>query len=43
MNKKDKKPFQVYLTEEQKLKLKKLADKEGLTMTGYIIDIIRNK
>ena len=38
-----KKPLQIYLTDEQKVKLKKLAAKEGLTMTGYIIDIIRNK
>ena len=37
-----KKPLQIYLTDEQKLKLKKLAAKEGLTMTGYIVDVIRS-
>ncbi len=39
--KQDKKPVQFYLTEDQKKKLKELAAKEGLTMTGYIVDIIR--
>ena len=43
MKKQTKKPLQIYLTEEQKAKLKQLAEKEGLTMTGYIVDIIRNK
>jgi predicted DNA-binding protein len=38
-----KKPLQVYLTDEQKKKLKQLADKEGLTMSGYIVDMIRRK
>tara|TARA_R110000787_G_scaffold207765_1_gene317817 strand:+ start:808 stop:954 length:147 start_codon:yes stop_codon:yes gene_type:complete len=37
-----KKPLQIYLTDEQKIKLKKIAAKEGLTMTGYIVDIIRS-
>ncbi len=37
-----KKPLQIYLTDAQKATLKKLAAKEGLTMTGYIVDIIRN-
>ena len=36
-----KKPLQIYLTDEQKVILKRLAAKEGLTMTGYIVDIIR--
>ena len=43
MTEKKKKPLQIYLTDEQKLRLKELAKKEGLTMTGYIVDIIRNK
>lgn len=43
MDKPKKKPLQLYLTEEQKKKLKELAAKEGLTMTGYIVDIIRQK
>lgn len=34
--------LQLKLTDEQKEKLRKLAKKEGLTMTGYIIDHIRN-
>lgn len=38
-----KKPLQIYLTDEQKEKLKRIAGKEGLTMTGYIVDIIRKK
>jgi len=38
-----KKPLQIYLTDAQKAKLKKMASKEGLTMTGYIVDIIRRK
>ena len=33
--------FNLMLTSEQKEKLKKLAKKEGLTMTGYIVDHIR--
>lgn len=41
--KQKKTPLQVYLTDEQKAKLKKLADKEGLTMSGYIVDILRKK
>jgi len=43
MNKEKKKPLQIYLTEKQKQDLKMLAAKEGLTMTGYIVDIIRRK
>ena len=41
MEKVKKKPLQIYLTEEQKKQLKQLAAKQGLTMTGYVIDIIR--
>jgi len=36
-----KKLFNLMLTDEQREKLKKLAEKEGLTMTGYLIDYIR--
>lgn len=39
--KKNKSILQVYLTAEQKQQLKKLAAKEGLTMTGYVVDMIR--
>ena len=38
-----KKPLQIYLTDNQKAQLKELAAKEGLTMTGYVIDIIRRE
>ncbi len=41
--KQKKKPLQIYLTDEQKAKLKQLAAKEGLTMSGYIVDTIRRK
>jgi uncharacterized protein (DUF1778 family) len=42
MTSKKKSLLQLKLTDEQKEKLKKLAKKEGLTMTGYIVDHIRN-
>ena len=41
MTEQKKKPLQIYLTDKQKVKLKELATKEGLTMTGYIVDHIR--
>ncbi len=43
MKKQKKTPLQIYLTDEQKEKLKQLAANEGMTMTGYIVDIIRRK
>ena len=43
IKKKDKSLVQVYLTEEQKQQLKKLAAKEGMTMTGYVVDMIRQR
>lgn len=36
-------PFQIYFLEKDKKKLERLANEEGLTMTGYIVDIIRRK
>jgi len=41
MSEDKKKLFNLKLTDEQKEKLRKLAKKEGLTMTGYIVDHIR--
>ena len=41
MTKKEKSILQVYLTAEQKKQLRKLAAKEGMTMTGYVVDVIR--
>ena len=41
MEKVKKKPLQIYLTDDQKKKLKQLAAKQGLTMTGYVVDMIR--
>lgn len=43
MKKADKSILQVYLTPTQKEQLKKLASKEGMTMTGYIVDFIRRQ
>ena len=41
IKKKDKSVVQIYLTEKQKQQLKQLAAKEGMTMTGYVVDVIR--
>jgi predicted DNA binding CopG/RHH family protein len=41
IKKKDKSVVQIYLTQKQKQQLKQLAAKEGMTMTGYVVDIIR--
>jgi uncharacterized protein (DUF1778 family) len=41
IKKKDKSLVQIYLTAKQKEQLKKLAAKEGMTMTGYVVDVIR--
>ncbi len=43
MKKADKAIVQVYLTPKQKEQLKKLAADEGLTMTGYVVDVIRRE
>ena len=42
MENKKKELLQLKLTKEQKEKLRALAAKEGLTMTGYIVDHIRS-
>lgn len=43
VTKKDKSILQIYLTEKQKQQLKQLAAKEGMTMTGYVVDMIRQR